>query len=137
MDDHAYYVLVDDVRLSLNELESKGFKPCIYQKTSWDKNQAVLKVTKDVERRSVIDFFNHINRKVGDEKITGLRHPIRLAGFRNMKEKHNRDGKFPFVEVTKAVNRYCTKTIEYIKKKHSPLQEEAKSVNDEQSEFKM
>lgn len=137
MDDHAYYVLIDDVRSSLEHLESKGFHPCIYQRTSWNKFQAVLKVTKDVERRSVIDFFNQINRKVGDESITGLRHPMRLAGFRNMKEKHNKDGKFPFVEVVKASNRFCTKSIEYIKKKYTPLEDtqEVKSKQIEEQSF--
>lgn len=117
MDDNAYYILLDDSKISLKELEEKGFKPCLFQKTSWKSSQAVFKISKDFDReKEVIPFFNKMNKNWGDEKITGLRHPFRLAGFRNMKEKHKKEnGLRPFVEIQKSVNRFCDKCMDMIK----------------------
>jgi len=121
MDDHAYYVLLDDLRVSPEKLEEKGFKPCLVQKTSWDSTQAVLKVPKaDVARDDVVKVFNELNKEMGDTSISGLRHPMRMAGFRNLKPKHERDGQYPFVTVVAAVNRYCRQTWELIKQKTRP-----------------
>jgi hypothetical protein len=126
MDDNAYYVLVDDLRITPRELSSKGFEPCVVAKTSWDKHQAVLKVTKDVaDRRAVIDFFNEVNAHFGDKEMKGLRHPFRLAGFRNMKSDHARDGKQPFVELVQAVNRFCTKSMAIIRQRYGGADPEA------------
>lgn len=111
MDDHAYYILLDDMRVKLDDLKDKGFQPCLVQRTSWESTQAVFKVPqKDVNRRAVIDVFNALNREIGDPSITGLRHPFRLAGFRNFKGKHERSGKYPFVALVETVNRFCKKT---------------------------
>ena len=115
MDDHAHYVLLDDLRVPASELQRMGFQPCLVQNTSWERQQAVFKVSKSLDRRAVIDVFNAMNKRWGDEKITGLRHPFRLAGFRNMKPKHEREGKYPFATVVQAVNRFCTKTTELIR----------------------
>lgn len=111
MDDHAFYVLLDDVRAPLDQIEKAGFKPCLVQKSSWESTQMVFKVTGDLDRKHVISYFNKLNRMFGDEKINALRHPFRLAGFRNPKPKHERDGNYPFVEIIKAVNQFCTKSI--------------------------
>jgi len=123
MDDHAYYVLLDDLRISQEKLEEKGFEPCLVQKTSWNSTQAVLKVPKtDVIRDDVLKVFNELNKEMGDTSISGLRHPMRLAGFRNMKPKHEREGQYPFVSVVSAVNRYCRQTWNLIKQKSRPDQ---------------
>jgi len=114
IDDDAYYILLDDSKKSLEELEQLGFKPCLFQKTSWDSTQAVFKVPKNTDRRAVIDVFNALNRAFGDEGISGLRHAFRLAGFRNMKPKHERNGQYPFVNVIAAINRYCRKTMDLV-----------------------
>jgi len=45
-----------------------------------------------------------------------------LAGFRNMKPKHEREGQYPFVSVVSAVNRYCRQTWNLIKQKSRPDQ---------------
>lgn len=117
MDDHAYYVLIDDLRVTQEQLLEKGYKPCLIQDTSWGSQQAVLKVSKQgVDRRSVIDFFNQINKSIGDKSITGLRHPFRLAGFRNLKPKHEKNGLFPFVTIRAAINRFCKKSYDLIVK---------------------
>jgi len=126
MDDHAYYVLVDDLRVSPKDFIAKGYEPCLIQKTSWNSFQAVCKVPlrdgdREIDRRAVIDVFNGMNREMGDQAITGLRHPFRLAGFRNFKEKHERDGKFPFVEVVRSVNRYCRETLASVLKRDKEL----------------
>jgi len=116
MDDNAYYILIDDLKITPDKLIEAGFKPCLIQDTSWNSKQAVLKIPKeDIDRHDVIDFFNKINQKIGDEKMTGLRHPFRLAGFRNMKPKHEKNGFFPFVKLTHAVNQFCKKTYDAIK----------------------
>ncbi len=116
MDDHAYYVLLDDARVSADQLKAAGFAPCLVQKSSWDNEQIVFKVPKDLPRRAVIDFFNRFNRESGDEAITGLRHAFRMAGFRNMKPKHERDGQRPFVRLIEAVNVFCTRSAELIQR---------------------
>lgn len=119
MDENAYYILLDDSKLSKEQLEKNGYKPCLYQNTSWNSSQAIFKISKENfdREKDVIPFFNKFNKRFGDEKITGLRHPFRLAGFRNMKEKHLREnGKRPFVELKLAINRFCTKCMEIIQK---------------------
>lgn len=114
MDDAAYYVFLDDSRLSEAELEGMGFQPCLIQRSSWESTQVVFKVPKNLPREDVIEVFNMLNRDHGDPEITGLRHPIRLAGFRNMKPKHEQDGAHPFVHIIRATNRFCTKCIALI-----------------------
>jgi len=47
--------------------------------------------------------------------MTGLRHPFRLVGFKNMKPKHEKNGVFPLVKLTYAVNQFCQKTYNLIK----------------------
>lgn len=129
MDDHAYYVLVDDLRMTPAELEAKGFQPCLVQATSWDSSQVVCKVPKEgVSRRAVIDVFNSLNKEFGDPSITGLRHPFRLAGFRNFKPKHERDGQYPFVRVIQAVNRFCSKTMDLVRRRQLELEPEGQEL---------
>lgn len=125
MDDHAQYILLDDSKLSGQELLKRGFQPCVIQKTSWESTQAVFKVPKDLDRSAVLSVFNELNKSIGDDEITGLRHPFRLAGFRNMKPKHEREGLRPFVEVKLAMNRFCdqcTKMVRAVMKKQQELE---------------
>jgi FtsZ-binding cell division protein ZapB len=116
MDDNAYYILVDDCRKDLKSLINDGFKPCLYQSTSWNSYQSVFKLPKKYDReKEVLPLFNGMNKSFGDEKMTGLRHPFRLAGFRNMKPKHEREnGTRPFVSIELAINRFCSKCIDMI-----------------------
>ena len=120
MDDHAFYILLDDARVSREELERQGFQPCLVQRSSWEKEQVVFKVPKDLPREAVLAVFNDLNQRMGDAEMTGLRHPFRLAGFRNMKPKHQRpDGQRPFVEVVASVNRFCMRCIDLVRQ-HRP-----------------
>ena len=116
MDDNAFYVLLDDAKRSVNEWLRDGYTPCLAQKTSWESEQIVFKIPKIDNRELVLKYFNLLNKAEGDPEITGLRHPFRLAGFRNMKPKHERKGQHPFVKIERAVNTFCQKTLETIKK---------------------
>lgn len=116
MDKDAYYVLIDDLRISPAELEERGFAPCLVQKTSWNSTQAILKLPITLDRKCVIKFFNEINKEIGDAQMTGLRHPIRMAGFWNKKEKHKKGEDYPIVQIEKASNRFCTKATEEVRR---------------------
>lgn len=115
MDDTAHYVLLDDCRLTAAELTARGFTPCLVQRSSWDRTQVVLKVPKELDREAVNNVFMELNRTHGDATINGLRHPFRLAGFRNMKAKHEREGQFPFVSLVAATNQFCRKTTALVR----------------------
>ena len=115
MDDNAFYVLLDDAKRPSSEWVKAGYTPCMAQKTSWNSEQIVFKVPHSIERRDVLNYFNKINKTEGDPEITGLRHPFRLAGFRNMKPKHEKNGQHPFVTIERAVNTFCEKTVAAIK----------------------
>lgn len=123
MDDDAYFVLLDDLRKDPAEIIADGYRPCLLQKSSWNSVQAVFKVPKSPidNRQAVIDVFNEMNREMGDPSITGLRHPMRLAGFRNMKPKHEQGGKFPFVRVLSAANQFCRLTLNRILQRQQQL----------------
>ena len=116
VDDNGYYILLDDTKLSQAELELKGFKPCLYQSTSWNSNQAVLKVPKNMDREAVLAVCQELNREYGDPEMQALRQPFRLAGFRNMKPRHLKDGIYPFVKVIAALNTVCRLCINMIAK---------------------
>jgi cell division protein FtsB len=123
MDNFAYYVLVDDARRQRQDLEADGFAPCLIQKSSWNSSQVVFKIpVEGVERQAVVDVFNSMNREWGDASVTGLRHPFRLAGFRNFKPKHERDGNYPFVEIVLAVNQFCQKTLALVTQRQTKLE---------------
>ena len=91
------YLLVDDFQPSLLDVFGAPNSLC---QTSPASRQAVYVVPFDHDRRLYVDVFNYLNLAHGDPKISGLRHPFRLAGFSNQKEKYrNEDGKFPFVKL--------------------------------------
>ena len=140
MDRHCFYVMLDDARnRDGTESESPiqswikaGYKPCLALQTSWNSHQIVFRVPKGpfriigrtgnddscFDRSGLHDYFQNINRECGDPKISGLRHGIRLAGYRNMKPKHERvvEGKawsleYPFVRIEHAESTFCSKTL--------------------------
>lgn len=139
MDNHAFYVLIDDARpITGSDTESPvkswieaGYKPCLALQTSWNSHQIIFRVPKEpfrfqdatghrepFDRSGLHDYFQAINRQFGDDRISGLRHGIRLAGYRNMKPKHGRevtgkawDVEYPFVKITHADSTFCEKTM--------------------------
>ncbi|MBB2164674.1 hypothetical protein HLH26_08980 [Gluconacetobacter sp. 1b LMG 1731] len=139
MDRHSFYVMIDDAvspdpsKSAVQYWRDQGYRPCLGLKTSWNSHQIVFRVPKApfrrqgvasgtddqvYDRRGLNQFFTDLNQRFGDPRISGLRHGIRLAGYRNMKPKHARDveGKawsveFPFIEITHAESAFCEKTM--------------------------
>jgi hypothetical protein len=109
IDPSTRHVLVDDLSHDdLVKLAKRSYQPATITQTSRGNYQAVVKVSAELEERATNEWFKALNRDLGDEKITGLRHPFRLAGFQNRKDKHEQPGgRFPFVEVVHAVNQFC------------------------------
>ncbi|GAJ29574.1 DNA-primase RepB domain-containing protein [Acidomonas methanolica] len=141
MDRHCFYVMLDDARNRRGDTESEspvqswikaGYKPCLALQTSWESRQIIFRIPKEpfriigktgnddscFDRHGLHHYFQKINRESGDHKISGLRHGIRLAGYRNMKPKHERvvEGKawsleYPFVKIEHAESTFCSKTM--------------------------
>ena len=114
LDDAAWHVLADDLSAErLAEMRREGYAPATVVETSPGNVQAVLKVPKDrVDKADTNTWFKDLNRARGDDQITGLIHPFRLVGFENRKERHRQpDGRFPFVRLREAVNRFCAHSV--------------------------
>lgn len=109
IDDAAHHALIDDLKgEDMARLRAAGYAPALVLETSPGNHQAVVKLGRDLPEHAVNEWFRAVNRELGDERITGLRHPLRLAGFANRKPRHEGpDGQFPFVGVVEAVNRFC------------------------------
>lgn len=129
IDDEFHYILIDDLKDEGQRVKEMGLTPCLIQKTSDNSTQAVLKVPKGkVDKNKANEFFKSINREIGDSKITGLKHPFRLAGFRNVKPKHRReDDLFPLVKIVEARRKLCERTISTIMTNH-PAQDDIANV---------
>lgn len=126
IDQHMQHVLIDDLNAEkLQELRQRGYDPALVQETSPGSIQAVLKLPQ-LDKVATNEWFKDLNRDLGDDQITGLVHPIRLAGFHNMKPKHATvdDGRPPFVRIIHAVNTICAKSVavvrQYIQKGATP-----------------
>lgn len=111
IDGHARHVLVDDLAADdLAALRGRGYEPAVVTETSPGNHQAVLKVDRRLDEHATNEWFKQVNRELGDERITGLTHPFRLAGFQNRKARHEQDGgRFPFVRLVEASGRFCAR----------------------------
>lgn len=116
-DPAVHHVLIDDISSKgLDELASRGYTPSVVMETSPNNFQAILKVSSEVSWDSMNEWFKDLNRDVGDVRITAPKHPMRLAGFENRKPHHQtEDGRFPWVRLVKAVNHFCTRSVEVIR----------------------
>lgn len=122
-DENFHYILIDDLTDEGNKLKERGMSPCLIQKTSDNSVQAIIKVPKNrVDKDKANKFFKSINREIGDKKITGLEHPFRLAGFRNVKSKYRReDDLYPLVRILEARRTLCERTITSIMSNDPPV----------------
>lgn len=115
LDPNVEHILVDDLKgEKMVEFIRKEYSAALLQETSPGNHQAVIKVPKTTgDKADRNEVFKDLNRAYGDEKITGLVHPIRLAGFENRKEKHldQSSGKYPFVRIVAVANRMCEKAM--------------------------
>ena len=119
MDQAVHHVLIDDLRPEgLEQLKARGYAPSLVLETSPGNHQAVIKVPASaVPKQDVNEWFKDLNRDLGDQQITGLVHPLRLAGFMNMKPKHETadEGRRPFVRVVEATGQICRRALEVIR----------------------
>ena len=116
IDPDAYHVLIDDLDgRRLDEMRQEGYQPAAVMESSPGSLQAVLKVDRRYPKAAVNEWFKDMNRARGDQAITGLVHPFRLAGFENRKAKHcGDDGKYPFVGLREAVGAFCERAKQVI-----------------------
>lgn len=121
LDPIHHHILIDDLtRDGLQHLKGRGYTPEIAVETSPGSIQALLRVPRALlgesapegQKMAVNEFFKDLNRDLGDGKIVGLEHPLRLAGFSNRKPKHERNGKYPFVRLLEATSVTCHKAVE-------------------------
>ena len=118
VDAAAHHVLADDLDADgLRDLKSRGYSPALILETSPGNHQAIIKLpTSAAPKAAVNEWFKDLNADLGDSKITGLIHPLRLAGFENRKNKHQADdGRFPFVRLVEATNRFCARATELVR----------------------
>jgi hypothetical protein len=95
--DETHFILVDDIR----DLEKvREYEPALILQSSPKSSQALLKVNGNYNSEQLNAYFRNLNSELGDPKITGVVHPLRLAGFTNRKPKHKDSrGHFPFVSI--------------------------------------
>lgn len=109
-DKYQFYLIDDLNNDTLKNLESDGFVPNLLTKSSRDSMQAVFLLDKKIEKDKANHIFRDMNSRYGDPKILGQIHPFRLVGFKNVKEKHLKDGKYPLVEIIRTpVRKICEK----------------------------
>lgn len=110
VDPMVHFALIDDLSAdNLAAFKGLGYAPSTVVQTSPGSHQAVVKVLRNgVPDAAVNEWFKATNRQLGDERITGLSHPMRLAGFQNRKAKHQRpDGHYPFVRLLEVARGFC------------------------------
>lgn len=112
-----HYVLWDDLKAArLSEMREQGYHPATLTETSPGNFQAVLKIPRAGTNSEALNvFFKDLNKARGDDRIVGLEHPFRLAGFTNRKEKHRTENGFPFVRLREAVNQICDRSIAMVR----------------------
>lgn len=117
-DEKTRFILLDDIK---DMDAAKAYNPCLILQTSPNSKQAVYKVSGDMDEAATREFFNIVNKNNGDPAISGLIHPMRLAGFTNRKPKYEHGGQYPFVSIIHAQDTRSERaegTIQSIKKAH-------------------
>ncbi len=93
------FILLDDIK-DLDK--AREMKPALILQTSPKSKQALYIVDGNTPEHAARHVFNNMNRENGDPKISGLIHPMRLAGFTNRKPAYEENGKFPFVHIVES-----------------------------------
>ena len=107
------YFLIDDVK-NLNEIRDK-YKVCSIVETSPNNFQIIIKTNKiDVDEDIKNAIFKKLNKEYGDPAITARIHPFRLAGYKNKKQKYNKNGVYPIVRNIFSNNQFCVALEEEI-----------------------
>ena len=109
-----HFILVDDIR---NIETVKEYTPALILQSSPKSQQALLKVSGNYTSEELNGYFRRLNNELGDPKITGVIHPLRLAGFTNRKPKYkDNKGYFPFVGIVEAAGGYSQKATDELGK---------------------
>jgi hypothetical protein len=105
------YLLVDDIR---NMAEVQKMQPAVILQSGPTKMQALVKMERvGMEHEQLNRWFRDTNKKIGDPKIAGIVHPMRLAGFTNRKPEYQKpNGRYPFVQVREAKGTPWEKAVE-------------------------
>mgnify|MGYP006422790733 CR=1 FL=1 len=90
IDDSYHYIVVDDMtEASYAELLNIGYAPCLVLASSPTNYQAILKAprqdTSSAEQSAANKVVSSVNRQVGDDRLSGVIHPFRIAGYSNRK----------------------------------------------------
>jgi uncharacterized protein (DUF736 family) len=96
IDPHFHYILCDDLPLSGKKYVEENYSPVLVQSSSKNNWQAVLKVSRMENTKEEQSAANELMRRInvesgGDEKISAVVHPFRLAGFMNKKPERNNE----------------------------------------------
>jgi hypothetical protein len=123
------FILVDDTDSEkLVQMKRFNLRPNLVISSSGANLQAVFfaaGLTDDEANAG----FRLLNQDFGDKKISGVNHPFRAAGFRNMKPAH-RDaaGHYPFVTVMDSTRNPCDALVTHSKAAFAAVQAKAKSI---------
>jgi len=96
---------------------AKELKPALILQTSPKSAQALYIVDGAKSKEATNKLFRDLNEQIGDPKINGLIHPMRLAGFTNRKPSYEENGRFPFVKILEAngaISEPCNSMIDEI-----------------------
>lgn len=91
IDDQHHYILIDDIKgiEAVKALRKLGYRPALVQKSSEGNYQAVIKTRRNAafekEQSAANRIVVRLNKASGDPKVSGVRRPFRMSGFRNKK----------------------------------------------------
>lgn len=103
IDADYHYILADDLTLSGKKYVEENYAPVLVQSSSKNNWQAVLKIPRKEATKEEQSAANELMRKInveagGDEKISAVVHPFRMAAFCN--KKPNRANEYTRIIVT-------------------------------------
>jgi len=103
------FYLVDDLdKTTLGLLKSDGYNPNILINSSRESYQGIFLYDVKLDKNFRNKIFGILNDEYGDPNIKAQIHPFRLAGFKNTKPKHEKDGKFPIVSlISQPIRNIC------------------------------
>ncbi|MBD5557439.1 MAG: relaxase/mobilization nuclease domain-containing protein [Desulfovibrio sp.] len=116
LSERKHHILIDDMSPEkVMQLQKDGFKPAVFLESSPDNYQCILTFPKfqwEFDREVGNRLASALNKRYGDQKLSGAVHPHRAPGFENRKPKHKReDGTFPLVNLSYAVRQECQKAL--------------------------
>ena len=111
------FILLNGVKEDeLAQMRQEGLAPAVVVETTRDNFEVMFKTPRiegDSEE-SFKDAFRFLNRGKRDPRVTGLEHPMRLAGLPNRKAWNEPpDDGHLFVRLIEASNRMCGQLVEF------------------------